>query len=211
MKKTDKQQKSRNSDRKNGKSSVLASLHGIVICGLLLASFCFAWFTEVVKGPSITVKTATYGIKAEVSCNGAVVTSGDCIGVSDMDALIFELESGKAHDILLTGLGTAQSGGYCIVSAGDDVRYTELIHPNGELKFKIWFNGDENGRIKLIPSWGYYPETVLDKVDEEETPKLNAKYAFQRDGEYVVSGGDIMVSDGDNDDPQKVSLIRSNN
>lgn len=209
MKKSDKQHKSKNSDRTSKKSSVLASLHSIVICGLLLTSFCFAWFTEVVKGPSVTVKTATYGIMAEVSCNGAVVTRGDCNGSTEEGGLMVELESGKVHDILLTGLGTASKyGGYCIVSAGDDVRYTELIYPNGELKFKIWFNGDKNGRIKLIPSWGYYPESVLEKVDEGEKPMLNVKYAFQCDGEYVVSGGDIMVSGGDDGVPETVSLIK---
>ena len=120
------------SSQKSMKGSVLVSLHSIVICAMVLVSFCFAWFSEVVQVPGDTIRAATYGITAEVSGNGTV-TSGDFSsavfgGEENEEYFAFEVENGRVYDIRLTTTeGTGAGKGYCIVSAGDDVHYTVPI------------------------------------------------------------------------------------
>ena len=186
--------------RRRIKSLLASSAHGILICTILLGSVSWAWFSEIVDTPDIKVQAAEYGIKATVSGNG-VVTSGDYSGVKDGDNLVIEVESGKVHDITLTAQGTAELyGGYCVVSAGDDLYYTVPIGGENnpkEISFQILFQGIETGRIEFLPYWGTYPLTLPAEWKEEHIP---AEGAILIDGGgYEVSGGDIkQVTPGDN-------------
>lgn len=183
---------------------VLSSAHGIIICVILLASFSWAWFSEKVEGPSIRVKAATYGITAKVSHSGNVVTSGDYSGAMDEGNSAIEVENGKVYEISLsvpeeTALRT-ECGGYCIVSAGDDLHYTVPIggekdgvkNPE-EIIFQIWFPGTGTSRIEFHPYWGEYPKTI---PEEDSIPKI--RDILENGLKYVVSDEGIMVSGGDN-------------
>lgn len=138
----------------------LASVHGIVICLLLLISFCFAWFTEVVDGPGFTITAATYGIKADVSGNGAV-TSADNSSI--------EVENGRTYEICLTATGNASTG-FCIVSAGDVSYYTDPILQGKSMSFRITFPGSGTRIVELVPYWGEYRDEISagDNISEED-------------------------------------------
>lgn len=180
--------------RKSMKSLVASSAHGIVISAILLGSASWAWFSETVDAPDIKVQAAEYGIRAEIGSNGIVVTSGDCSSVTDGDGLVLEVENGKVHDITLTALGTAELyGGYCVVSAGDDLHYTVPIGGKGNpgaICFQVLFKGSGMGKIEFLPYWGTYPNTI------PEGTRIPVDILIH-DGKYVVSDGDIKVSDGD--------------
>lgn len=188
--------KNQDNGRRSIKSLLASSAHGTLICTILLGSVSWAWFTETINAPG-KVQTAKYGITASVSCNGAVVTNGDCSGVTDGDNLVVEVESGKVHDIRLTALGTAELyGGYCVVSAGDDLHYTVPIGGKGnpeEISFQILFRGSGTGKIEFLPYWGIYPNTI------PENQRIPVEGDILNDGYgYVVSGGDIkQVTPGD--------------
>lgn len=190
MKIANNRQKETESSRRGIVEVVLSSAHGIVICVILLVSFSWAWFSEKVDGPSIKIRAATYGIQAEVISGNDTVTSGDYSSVTGKDNLAIEVENGRAYDIKLTGTGT--TGGYCVVSAGDDIHYTEPIEAEGTLMFKIWFPGTGTSRIEFLPYWGEYPKTI---PEEDMIPK--EEDVLEKDRAYVVSDGDIMVSGGD--------------
>ena len=128
----------------------LVSVHSMIICLLILVSFCFAWFTEVVNGPSFMIASASYGIEAEVSGNGAV---------TDGDNTSFEVENGKTYDICLTATGDA-SRGFCIVSAGDVIYHTAPILKGGQLSFRIIFPGNGTRTVELVPYWGEYRDEI---------------------------------------------------
>lgn len=180
-----------------------ATAHSILIGVILLGSVSWAWFSETVDAPDIKVQTASYGIRAEVSGNGAVISDREYGSVTDGDHLVIELENGIVHDITLTGLGTAGwNGGYCVVSAGDNVRYTQRIKPGGTLEFQILFSGTESGRIEFLPYWGFYPDEILEEGISgteviKDTYVVKNDETDEKDGKYVVSGGDFMVSGGD--------------
>lgn len=180
-----------------------ASAHSILMGVILFGSVTWAWFSEIVDAPDITVETAGYGIRAEVSGNGAVISNREYGSVTDGDHLVVEVESGIVHDITLTGLGTAEwNGGYCVVSAGDNVRYTQRIKPGEMLKFQILFSGTENGRIEFLPYWGFYPDGILEEGDGgneviKDIYVIKNEENDETDGKYVVSGGDFVVSGGD--------------
>lgn len=191
MKKICKIHKKETGSSKSVKSPLLASLHSIVICALVLVSFCFAWFTQTIQKP-VTIQAATYGITAEVSGNGnntaySTVTSGDYIAL--------EVENGKLYDICLkTTETTSASEGYCVVSAGDDIYYTVPIsqeNRNG-VSFQIFFRGTGSSKVDLLPYWGVYPNTI-----PEGSVIPAADDVISSNGKYVVSDGDILVSPGD--------------
>lgn len=190
---------SQENGRRSIKALLASSAHSILICVMLLGSVSWAWFSQNVDAPDIRVQTAEYGIRATIECNG-VVTGGDYNSyVSDGDHFVIEVESGKVHDITLTGLGTATwRGGYCVVSAGDNIRYTNRILPDETLTFKIYFGGTENGSIEFLPYWGEYPENILGEANKETGEMLiKDEYAVLGSGEYIVSGGDFVVTPGD--------------
>ncbi len=188
--------KNQDNGRRSIKSLLASSAHGILICTILLGSVSWAWFTETINAPGIKVQTAEYGITASVSCNGAVVTNGDCSGVTDEGGLIIEMESGKVHDVTLEAYGTAQwRGGYCVVSAGDDLHYTVPIggeENQKKISFQILFRGSGTGKIEFLPYWGIYPNTI------PENQRIPAEGdILVHEGKYVVSDGDMEVSKGD--------------
>ena len=115
----------------NIKVFLVSSAHSILICIILLVSVSWAWFSEAVNTPDIRIRTAEYGIEAKVECDGAVI-NGEWSSVTAGDNLVIELESGKVHNVTLTARGTAEMfGGYCVVSAGDDLHYTVPIGGEG--------------------------------------------------------------------------------
>lgn len=195
--------KKMNNRQENRKISVLASLHSFIICVMVLASFCFAWFTETVQIPGDTIQAAIYGITAEVSGNGTV-SSGDFSsfhGEESQEYLTFEVENGQVYDIRLRAMeGSSAGNGYCIVSAGDDVQYdVYYTSPIGngadtEVAFRILFRGTGSSKIAFIPYWGVYPNTI---PAEGVVPIPLEKDILVDHGKYVVSDGDIMVSPGD--------------
>lgn len=199
-------------EQKNGRRSIkvilASSAHSIVICIILLCSVSWAWFSQTIDAHDVRGQTAKYGISATVSGNGAV-TDGDYKSyLPDGERFIIEVESGKVHDITLTGRGTATwKGGYCVVSAGDNIRYTERILPDEKLAFQIYFVGMENGSIEFLPYWGDYPKDILGDANEEtgERP-IKEDYAVITSGKYIVSGGDFVVSPGDVQD-RRVTVI----
>lgn len=177
-------------ERRSMKLFLASSAHVIVICVILLGSVSWAWFTQTIDTPDIKVQAAEYGIRAEVSSNGIIVTSGDCCSVTDGDGLVLEVEKGKVHDITLTALGSAELyGGYCVVSAGDDLHYTMPIGGKDNLQvisFQVFFKGSGIGKIEFLPYWGIYPNTI----PGENIIPLKEDILKQGYG-YIVSGGDI--------------------
>ena len=172
--------------------------HTICICVILLGSVSWAWFSEIVNGPSIAVQTASYGINTVVSGNG-IVTSGDYCSVIGGDHFVVEVENGVAHDISLSATGSAVNGGYCIVSAGDDLYYTVPIggqENSDKISFQIWFPGSGSSRIEFMPYWGRYPATLPTKWKEENVPGEGD--IIENMGKYVVADGHITVSGADN-------------
>lgn len=192
-------------DWKNTKSSIKAllvsSAHGILICTILLGAVSWAWFTQTVDAPSIHIKAAEYGISAQIG-DGTVVTSGDCSSVTGGDGLVIEVERGKVLDVTLTACGTAELyGGYCVVSAGDDLHYTVQIGGENkpeEITFQMLFRGNGTGKVEFLPYWGTYPLTLPAEWREEII--LGEENVLIDEGSgYVVSGGDIrQVTSGDN-------------
>lgn len=187
---------SQENGRRSIKSLLISSAHSILICTILLGAVSWAWFTETINTPGIKVQTAEYGITASVSCNGAVVTEGDCSGVTNESGLIINMESGKVHDVTLEAYGTAgKYGGYCVVSAGDDLHYTVPIggeNNQEKITFQVMFRGSGTGRMEFLPYWGTYPNTIPE----------NMRIPVQGDiliheGKYVVSDEDMEVSKGD--------------
>lgn len=180
-----------------------SSAHTIIICVILLASVCWAWFSKDISGPKITLQTATYGLQAVVSGNGVEI-SGNCSGVTGEDNnAVIEVENGKVYDISLSVPKdqSTEYGGYCLVSAGDDLHYTVPIggkkgdEPNPEkISFRIWIPGTGTSKVEFLPYWGTYPDTLPEKWKNGEILK---KEDIIEDGvKYVISGGDITVSSG---------------
>ena len=158
MKITENRHRKEAGSKKSVKSSMLASLHSIIICTLALAAFCFAWFSEVVQGPGFTIRAATYGIQAEVSSNGAVTGEGDSTATGE-DRITMEVENGKIYDITLTATGNS-SQGFCIVSAGDVIYHTAPMKPGEQLSFRVEFPGSETRVIEFVPYWGQYRKEI---------------------------------------------------
>ena len=194
--------------RRNIIGLLASSAHGIIICLILCGSVSWAWFTEVISGPSITVQTASYGLHVDVVSGNVVVTGGDYFGATDEDNYAIEVENGNVYEIILSvptdeegnlRQGYAEYGGYCIVSAGDDLHYTVPIggekdgvkNPE-EISFKIWFPGTGSSRIEFVPYWGTYPSTLPTKWKDICIDIIEDRV------EYIVSGGDITVSSADN-------------
>lgn len=197
-----------------------SSAHGILICIMLLATVSWAWFSETISAPQAKIQTAGYGIQAKVISGGDLLTTYDYASVTDGDSFSIELAGNVLYDVELTGLGEAsRNGGYCIVSAGDNVRYTERIYPGEELKFQIMIRGTDTGMIAFLPYWGYYPEDILEEVLDAQSKSKDiyrkdedGKYVIwepvrgsikdifrvENGGKYVVSDGDFIVSSGDN-------------
>lgn len=193
-------------DQKKTKSSIKAllasSAHGILICIILLGTVSWAWFTQIVDAPSTHIKAASYGISAQIKIDGDVVTSGDCSSVTDGDGLVIEVEKGKVLDVTLTASGNAELyGGYCVVSAGDDLHYTVQIGGEGnpeEITFQMLFQGNGTGKVEFLPYWGTYPSTLPEEWREEIILGEGNDLISQGSG-YVVSGGDVkQVTSGDN-------------
>lgn len=210
------------------KTMLGSSAHGILICTMLLATVSWAWFSETISAPAAKIQTAGYGIQAKVISGGDILVTYDYASVTNGDSFDIELAGGVVYDVELTGLGEASwNGGYCIVSAGDNVRYTERIYPGEELKFQVIIRGTDTGRIAFLPYWGYYPEDILEAVSDVQTsPKdiyrvqedgkyvisdtgsgdsIKDIYRVENDGKYVVSDGDFIVSSGDNNSTVKAT------
>lgn len=184
----------------NVRGLLASSAHSIIICVILLISLSWTWFTEIINAPGNTLQTASYSIRAEVSevSGNGVVTSIDYSSVTDGDHIVLEVENGTVYDINLSATGNAKNGGYCVVSAGDDLHYTVPI--GGEdnedtISFRIWFAGTGSSRIELLPYWGQYPDTLPVMWKEENL--LLQEDIIENMGNYVVSGGDITVSGAD--------------
>lgn len=203
MKKVKKDRKNRMKCISSIKGFLASSAHTIFICVILLGSVSWAWFTETVSGSKITLQTATYGLQAVVSGNGVEISENYSGATDEGNNPVIEVENGKVYDICLSVPEDQDTeyGGYCIVSAGDDLRYTVPIGGKKDGKqnpekicFKIWVPGTGTSRIEFLPYWGTYPATLPEKWKNGE---ILGKDDIIEDGiGYVISGGDITVSTG---------------
>ena len=195
----------------NGIKSLLAtSAHSVLIFVILLASGSWAWFSTTVKDSGNQIQTGAYGLHVDVISGNDTIASEDYRGTTGTGSHVIEVENGNVYKIVLSvpedeTLRT-EYGGYCIVSAGDDLHYTvpiggvedgviTLDEVENEISFQMWFPGTGTSRIEFLPYWGTYPLTLPKEWGEEMIPGEDD--ILEDSKKYVVSDGDIIVSPGD--------------
>lgn len=159
---------------------LLPPLHGIAICAMCFGSFTWAWFSASADNEGNKISAATYGAQIEVSGTGA--------GFETVSGYGIQIEEGKRYDIRITATGSAPKGGYCIVSAGDDVCHTVQMIPEDTLTFSVCFPGSGTRYVEFIPSWGTYRVEISagDKVANGSLVSPGDAVVFNR----IVSTGD---------------------
>lgn len=143
---------------------MLISLLSFVVCLVMLASCCYAWFTAVLQGPKSNIKAGTFGVEAVVSQrdvvgDGATLKEAEAIG---NESISIEVPNGNTYQVSLTAIGEA-SKGYCVVTVndtnGETVYHTGPILMTEEpLEFTLVSTGIGTTEITIQPSWGEYQE-----------------------------------------------------
>lgn len=137
---------------------MFTAVAGILLCIFCLCSTTYAWFTASIPSTGNEVKTAG-------ECLLSVTVSRDGVALDGVkDGVELEAspngEDAITYDVVLA-LPPDTASGYCVITAGDAVYYTEYIarHYDAEPKtvsFTITVGTTQT--VTFTPRWGIYAE-----------------------------------------------------
>lgn len=130
---------------------MVVAILGILLCIICLCSTTYAWLSAAVPSSGNEVKAAECRLTVTVSREG-VPLEGITEGVL--------LEPGVVYDVVLS-LPPDNASGYCLITAGETVYYTEYIARHYEAEpqsVAFTMTVETEQTVIFTPRWGIYAE-----------------------------------------------------